>query len=569
MEITKCCLCGDSGVNLYCCENCPAQSDECTNEVQKEHLCDSCITSHVKRGHDVKTLKGQIPLICDAHKTLHSFYCKTCDTTFCTKCYKNHGKHDLGDIEERASELKKEVFEILTEFELGEKPLRALKESIIKQKNCHEVEQNQVKERFIKEIESLREAGLKLLENNGGLFSEKEREVVETIDKVVDMQRKARDILCLDDCMLIQNFEQLLSSAEENRKQSQTVLSEEFEYNSCKVSTIEREFSDFHSKIMLEMTSEITPKIYQGELCRSNKSDTAGSKLECDRVEGVIIEQYASCSARNARGVWEIETNRLIMADSELKLQSVMLEGVHIKCVKENAVFQIGKDVVQAVYFCGGMSYIVQTEDSFFYVFHTFTGDKIRKFKLAPRNGFIAAYAFLDQIHQCYWDANDKAVRFSHDESLFVWCSEPPTLISFKVYPFVCLLTADNKIMLCEFCRIHVYYISLEYHNVPSVNYVNLFNNFGILHLIIWSVKSKSIYIMYSEVEKPLWKLDCVIHWVDPLKFTTPFKLSSVTVQALPAVRKDNVPVKNETDDGIQYVYGIFQADETKWSSLD
>ena len=78
----------------------------------KQLLCDSCIAPHVSKGLNVKTAKGQTPLICDSHKKLHNFYCRSCDCTFCPKCLvAKHANHEIGSIEERASELKKEVLD--------------------------------------------------------------------------------------------------------------------------------------------------------------------------------------------------------------------------------------------------------------------------------------------------------------------------------------------------------------------------------------------------------------------------------------------------------------------------
>ena len=83
---------------------------------------------------------------------LHSLYCKTCDVTFCSKCTSDHSKHELGSSAQRACEIRKELFEILTESEKNEKPLRVKKESVIEQKVRHSSEQDKLKDTFIKEV---------------------------------------------------------------------------------------------------------------------------------------------------------------------------------------------------------------------------------------------------------------------------------------------------------------------------------------------------------------------------------------------------------------------------------
>ena len=118
----KCSSCDDVEAELYYCDTCD-QSKEFSNENQRELFCDSCLSPHVKKCHEVRTTKGQVPLVCSDHRKLHSSYCKTCDTTFCPNCIRGHRSHEMGILDERAMEIKK-VFEMLTRLELSEKPMK-------------------------------------------------------------------------------------------------------------------------------------------------------------------------------------------------------------------------------------------------------------------------------------------------------------------------------------------------------------------------------------------------------------------------------------------------------------
>ena len=90
----KCTSCGEVENELYYCETCD-QIAECSNDVTKEVLCESCISPHVKKGHDVKTPIGQVPLVCVDHKKLQNQYCIKCDVTFCGNCAEKHSEHKI------------------------------------------------------------------------------------------------------------------------------------------------------------------------------------------------------------------------------------------------------------------------------------------------------------------------------------------------------------------------------------------------------------------------------------------------------------------------------------------
>ena len=554
MESGNCGLCGESGVNLYYCENCPAESDECTNEVHREHLCDSCITAHVKREHDVKTVKGQVPLICDTHKMLHTLYCKTCDVTYCSKCSKGHSKHELGDIEERATELKKEVFEILTEFELSEKPLRAKKESIIEQEVCIESEQNELKKCLLKEIEDLKDAIVKVIDENCRLFAAHKLKADSEIDICVDLQQQARNLLSLENCSLIQKFKDLDDSSSKYRKQSERILCEELTHSSCNFTDIKRKFSNFKNEIVLEVTSIL-------KTCEKNSVNDP-REMNFATAKSENIQHYSSFFDFSSR---IMNSRRLVIEESQFKIQKVVAEEGCVKCVEEMACFTFDKNV-EAIYFNSSMSrLVVQTQEDFSVVYVDNNGYKIDHANFQPMNGYICPYVHKNKLHQCHYDANEKVIRFTHDTGIFYNCSHTPELISYQVLPFVCLLTDNNDVLICKLSQKEFHSIPFDVHKVSSVDYVQVYYSgfmfLRIAHLLIWSVKKKSITILL--LKNKLWKVDQIIYWSDPVQImTTQFSYPSATVQFLPAVKKRNSG-QETTDDDLRYVYGVLRTAET------
>ena len=194
-----CSSCDDSEVELYYCKSCSesAELESTEQSTNERELCEICLGAHVRKGHQVRNLKDQEPLVCAQHRCLHKHYCKTCDVTFCGNCLGNHSEHKLGSIDERAIEVKKEVFEMLTKLELVEKPLGEKKKAVGDIKKFHESDQKKLKELLDREIKELNEIGLNRIEENLKFFAKKDNEVGDVIENVSKLQRRSRELLIL------------------------------------------------------------------------------------------------------------------------------------------------------------------------------------------------------------------------------------------------------------------------------------------------------------------------------------------------------------------------------------
>ena len=555
MESLTCFSCDDGSVNLYSCESCAIDSDECSNDIQKELLCDFCVAPHVKKGHDVRTIKGQLPMICDTHKVLHTLYCKTCGVSYCSKCSKGHSKHELGDIEERATELKKEVFEILTELELVEKPLRGKKKSIIEQKVCHESEQQQLKEQFFKEIDDLKNAGVKLIEKNCGLFSDKEATIVGTIDEAVDLQQKARNVLSLDNSMLINEFKELQDLSLMFRKVSKDVIAEEHACNSCSVAQLVNDFADFKMKLMTKMVSNVTStKCEQfGEMGEGQQSINLG-RLDVEEFSFgqrcVIAFDSNNWTTKEA-----LFTHRLLIGKGELRIDQVELNRFEkIECTKELACLPFDKKV-EAVYFDDMMSNVfVRTAEGLIIHVNKKEGSDSyviqKEFPIAV-NGLICPYVYHKQIHQCYWSSADRKVRFSHDKEAVFSCSVYPTLISPHVYPFFYFLKKKD-ILIYDTALKEQYKISFNVHKVESVDRVNLYCTDGKLTIFLWSESSKSITKLTININET-WNVN-KLYWTHPTSYLMDRSGAWPNFRFLPAVREDC----NDEESEYRYIYAVF-----------
>ena len=90
--------------------------------------CEPYLDLDVKKQHDITDYLGYPPNICSSHKMVESMFCQTCHASLCDSCLRLHSGHIFVSQEEKASEIRAKIFEIITSFENNEKPLRKQKQ---------------------------------------------------------------------------------------------------------------------------------------------------------------------------------------------------------------------------------------------------------------------------------------------------------------------------------------------------------------------------------------------------------------------------------------------------------
>ena len=114
-----------SGSSIYRCKTCIAE-DNAENHVHAEKcFCHVCIVgNHLRQKHAIIDHKGYEPSVCKVHKNLDEFFCKACISVFCSSCTREHISHEFQTLEEKAIEVRKQVFELITSNETLMKPLK-------------------------------------------------------------------------------------------------------------------------------------------------------------------------------------------------------------------------------------------------------------------------------------------------------------------------------------------------------------------------------------------------------------------------------------------------------------
>ena len=412
------------------------------------------------------------------------------------------------------------------------------------QKLSHESEQQQLKERFIEEIDNL-EAGLKVIEKNSGLFSEREAQVVDILDDSVDLQQKARNLLSLDNSMLIREFGQLHDFSLKCRKVSNDVIAEKFTCSSCSVSQLSNEVANFKLKLMPKLASSLT----------STKDDKTKKELQPpfpssdNRKKGRLNIKRFSFSIRCSFDHKDnrvtlkkvVSTNRLLITKDQLTIEQVEYDSVlDVRSVRQLACLPF-KEEVEAVYFDDIMSnLIVRTMDAFF---HVARNDKSKNYEakkldlLVMRQNFICPYIYNNRVHQCYWSVVDEKVCFSHIKNAVFNCSEFPILISSQVYPFFCFLIDKNVILLYHIILDKQYRIDFNIHMLDSIDHVSVYGPDDELTVFVWSKKNKSITKLKCDKDAS-WSVE-KFYWTCPNNFLMDESEKSPHYLFLPAVSRE------------------------------
>ena len=113
-------------LELYRCVSCDANSNMESNEQQliSKRFCVMCIVSHLRQKHEIVDHRGHVPYVCPQHECLSLLFCNECQSLCCYECIKMHLRHNLEDVSEKASEVKKSVFELWTKHDETLKTLK-------------------------------------------------------------------------------------------------------------------------------------------------------------------------------------------------------------------------------------------------------------------------------------------------------------------------------------------------------------------------------------------------------------------------------------------------------------
>ena len=204
-----CCDCKESypEESIFKCET--FQIEENTNsdnQSSTDHFyCDTCILPHCKKGHKILDSVSQPVLVCHQHKMLLNDYCYDFVSLLCFKCMREHKSHKLAPIEERAKEIRMNVFEQLTKFENMEKPARKQKELVLETNKAN----REKLQKAIKAFEKTQQSFLSELDD-----ADEKSEIA--VESILDKQNELRGLLSLSCQNLVHKWKYIENQNKEN-----------------------------------------------------------------------------------------------------------------------------------------------------------------------------------------------------------------------------------------------------------------------------------------------------------------------------------------------------------------
>ncbi|XP_075260653.1 uncharacterized protein LOC142352147 [Convolutriloba macropyga] len=558
-SLLMCWSCGEPEKNLYSCDTCESRVSAATtgSSHEKRCFCDSCVVQHVRKGHDVKNAKGQPPMVCSAHNNLHSHFCRTCDVTFCVKCLEEHQDHQLATVEERAKEVRKEVFKILTEAEMSEKPVRSKTKSAVNQN-----ERDCLVQLVTREIEELQTGLIGIIDKK---YKGQEQKVNKLADNVCNLQQEARSALSADDCELICQHKRLKERFlkcmyDTGIAMSGNSLCENFDFKQVREC-----FQVYKKSAMQQLLSKLAvPENDEVPLSLANRTDNLPSSPE---VKKLILERYSSVGHMMFDNSLRSLTYRLVISRGALAVHEV-------KSISNQGTVVLGKQLicrpfrktVQNVFFDHSMTkVIIQSEAGpIDILLAEANGYRHLNLDIQLSDGFICLFIFENEIHQCYWNSNTKTICLTHCNKTFE-CKTMPLLISSEIFPFLCLLTRECEVIVYDVVRDDFIYVPFIIHGCESIDYVSTlctersrhsFNPYSSEDFFLfWSVKSKSVTTFEWNGNG-----NCNVQkwcWTDPTQSFSP-NFCYKAVRCLPAVKDGEC---NDAVENLRYIFACIECE--------
>ena len=546
----KCSSCDAPEEALYSCETCeesiggspqpesshkPSKKRRKTEDFSKSKgLCDSCILQHIRKDHEVKNLKGQTPVICSVHKNLHSEYCRTCDVTFCLKCLGDHRDHQLGSVEEREKELRKEIFEILTESELSEKPLQTKLKSMAGQRD-----HDRLVEVVTTETKLLADALIGLVDKKYENDRQKGDNLINTVG---ELQSEARNLLSNEGCQLIRDFRSLKSRSLDCTNRTEAAISENYTCKRSNTVVLGEEFQIFRQK----MIKKLMPK--------------ADDQFSFWWSRGAQFERY-SCSFNENRAS---TSYRVLLKGGALIIEQIsdISEG-KVKS-KTQMTCRPYRRVVKSVFFHHEMSEVIIQLDNGYLDLLTGGnyGYKTETLNISKQENFLCFYMFKKEVHQCYWNSAAKLICLTHNENEFE-CEAMPKLISSEISPFIFLHTSEHEIIAYDFRMERYIYVPFVVHGCDSIDYITTFSCSSRSKteclFFMWSVNSNCVTILeWNNYSGCNLLSDGKKQWTDPsqpIQFSHSFGHRSTRFTLVPAIRVNEG--SNGSENCLQYVYAV------------
>ncbi|XP_075253570.1 uncharacterized protein LOC142345406 isoform X2 [Convolutriloba macropyga] len=475
------CSCGETECDLFYCLSCLQEGDS-----EKELLCPICVGGHIKKSHNVKTIKDHTPVICNTHKILKTEYCKSCDTTICCNCRKNHRNHEIGDLEVRAKELKTEVFELLSELDLKEKPLQRRKEHLNDASTTNNEKQHNLKETILREIEALKTACLEKIEENLRTLNEEKENCSKAIEEILKLQTGSRNLLSLNNAALVEQFHVTKKAYSEQKENIENQTNKgEVNVKSCEIEAVQNQIEAFKESLtsMIQNETRLEPENVENELTVSLES---GKKLQPPKLEARSVVTL----------VYFCENFKLTVGNGELRIDKLQVE-FPLVTYKQVSTHNFDCEIMRTFKLMSDVLIILTNNGKLFQLGERHSSlnsnSKLIEFELPKFENLLFPYNVgMAGSDWCYWDATKSKIKYSHDDDVEVACDVFPKLLTSSAE--FAVFELGSSALLFVYPLEQLYGRRIMRFVVPrrSINHVEVIAwNANFILLLVWSIQER------------------------------------------------------------------------------
>ena len=521
----KCDQCNTETTELFHCETCNRSRED--NPSEKELFCDVCVGPHLQQGHLISDRKGYVPLVCPEHKMLQQEYCRTCDVAFCWKCTSKHSEHKFETFEKRGSELRGQVFGMLTELELEEKPLRLKKEEMSNVIESHKKEQIKLFQHLEKEIEKLRQSCSEISEENCKTLSTDFKQLSESVEQTVDLQKQFRELLASSNAHLLKEFATRKKNFVLNKSERYKIMEKRGQsLISCSTSLITKNFNSFTQKLRSDLKSVTSIK-------------------EEPKIPKGVEEINPNCLKSNEfylQDGWFNQCFKVSAGNGQLCFQDYNFTSsglVALLDTKRMTEFQGNIDrcfLFQRRLFISPYKFVLLLVGTSAFTLNL----SEKELKLDQITSILYKYVLcpycdaLGSIHWCYWDEETKMIKFTHDDKFTIKSDTLPTVKRNDIYSIRTLMfiTADNNVIVANALEQKYWIIKVGNKN-KTINSTTAIAG----TLVLWCCEDESVLITTMKDDKfqPLVKYK----W-DTESLFTYVKVNGYKLKLLPGVRNSS-----------------------------
>ena len=437
-----------------------------------------------------------------------SEYCKTCNVLFCFKCIANHRKHDCESIDDKASQVRAKVFNLLTDLEIQEKPLQikntmnsemvqknkddARKLGVIIQNHC-----NRLAETLLREIQEKSKA-------NDGQVEALQNFCIE----IAQLQKSVRDLLSEPNSNLIKNYASVINKAEEfDIKYKNCMKLKEKAVSFCSENLIDQCFEEFGKNLKRTLNhtsgsrSFYVSGNYDGQIFRV-----------CDYLNGTIE-------------VSKVASKRVTTFEFTTLFQIAV--GINDSITHVYPLFCNFKNCLK--------SFVILLSDRTALITEYSTFSPIN---YPECNTFLWPYKSDSTLHWSYWDPETSSVKFTHDEGFrldFIKC--PKVKMSGPVAAHLHFIDeSENKIVEFSTKTGSYFEITSDIHQLEVIDCVSVIS----VNLIcVWCSVAKSASLLQRSDSQQSYILRDKATWFDD-SINIKFLDADYDITLFPVIHRDN-----------------------------